>query len=79
MTVTDKTDKQKLILAVPKGRILDQLTPIFKAVGLQPEPAFFDASDRRLRFTTNSVDVDVIRVRSFDERPFWPMVQRILG
>ena len=43
MIVIDKTDKQKLILAVPKGRILDQLMPIFKAVGLQPEPAFFDA------------------------------------
>ena len=44
--------------------------PIFKAVGLQPEPAFFDASDRRLRFTTNSVDIDVIRVRSFDVATF---------
>ena len=68
--VTDNIDKQKLILAVPKGRILEQLMPIFKAVGLQPEPAFFDASDRRLRFTTNSVDVDVIRVRSFDVATF---------
>ena len=70
MTVTNKTDKQKLILAVPKGRILDQLTPIFKAVGLQPEPAFYDVSDRRLRFATNFIDVDVIRVRSFDVATF---------
>ena len=70
MTVTDKTDIQKLILAVPKGRILKQLMPIFKAIGLQPEPAFFDASDRRLRFTTNSLDVDIIRVRSFDVATF---------
>ena len=70
MAVTDKMDKQKLILAVPKGRILEQLIPIFKVVGLQPEPAFFDASDRRLRFTTNSVEVDVIRVRSFDVATF---------
>ena len=68
--MTDETDKQKLILAIPKGRILDQLMPIFKVIGLQLEPAFFDASDRRLRFTTNSVDVDVIRVRSFDVATF---------
>ena len=32
-----QTDKQKLILAVPKGRILDQLMPIFGQIGLQPE------------------------------------------
>ena len=68
--MTDQMDKQKLILAVPKGRILNQLMPIFKAVGLLPEPAFFDTSDRRLRFTTNSADVDVIRVRSFDVATF---------
>jgi len=68
--VTDKTDRQKFILAVPKGRILEQLMPILEAVGLQPEPAFFDVSDRRLRFTTNFADVDVIRVRSFDVATF---------
>ena len=68
--MTEKTEKQKLILAVPKGRILEQLMPIFKTVGLQLEAAFFDVSDRRLRFTTNSVEVDVIRVRSFDVATF---------
>ncbi|EHI48695.1 ATP phosphoribosyltransferase [SAR116 cluster alpha proteobacterium HIMB100] len=65
-----QTDKQKLILAVPKGRILDQLMPIFQQTGLQPESAFFDAADRRLRFATNYEDVDVIRVRSFDVATF---------
>ena len=38
--MTEKTEKQKLILAVPKGRILEQLMPIFKTVGLQLEAAF---------------------------------------
>ena len=70
LTVTEKTDEQKLILAVPKGRILEQLMPILKAVGLRPESAFFDVSDRRLRFTTDSADVDIIRVRSFDVATF---------
>ena len=68
--MTDKMETQKLILAVPKGRIQKQLVPIFKAVGLQPEPAFFDGSDRRLRFITNSADIDVVRVRSFDVATF---------
>jgi len=65
-----QTDKQKLILAVPKGRILDQLMPIFGQIGLQPEAAFFDAADRRLRFATNCDDIDVIRVRSLDVATF---------
>ena len=65
-----QTDKQKLILALPKGRILDQLMPIFGQIGLQPEPAFFDSADRRLRFATNCDEVDVIRVRSFDVATF---------
>lgn len=70
MTVTDKKETQKLILAVPKGRIVNQLMPIFKAVGLQLEPAFFDGADRRLRFVTNCADIDVVRVRSFDVATF---------
>ena len=57
-------------MAVPKGRILDQLLPIFEAVGLQPEPAFFEESERRLRFTTNCAHIDVVRVRSFDVATF---------
>ena len=64
------TDKQKLILAVPKGRILDQLMPIFGQIGLQPEAAFFDTADRRLKFATNCDAIDVIRVRSFDVATF---------
>ena len=40
VTLTNKTDKQKLILAIPKGRILKQLTLIFEAIGLELEPAF---------------------------------------
>ena len=70
-----QTDKQKLILAVPKGRILDQLMPIFGQIGLQPEAAFFDAADRRLRFATNCDDIDVIRVRSLMWPHFWLMAQ----
>lgn len=59
-----------LILAVPKGRILKELLPLMVACDLVPEDAFFDASCRQLRFTTNHANLDIIRVRSFDVATF---------
>ena len=61
---------QKYVLALPKGRILEQILPILKKAGLEIEPAFFDGKDRRLRFATNDPQLDVIRVRSFDVATF---------
>ena len=58
------------VLALPKGRILDQILPILKGAGLELEEAFFDGRDRRLRFATNDPRLDVIRVRSFDVATF---------
>ena len=46
-------DTKKLILALPKGRILEEAMPILKFAGIEPEPAFFESSDRRLRFSSN--------------------------
>lgn len=62
----DQTITQPLTIAVPKGRILKELLPIFDAVGIQPEEAFFDDSSRLLQFATNHPKVQLIRVRSFD-------------
>lgn len=61
---------QKLILALPKGRILDELAPILKKVGIQPEDAFYDSKSRLLKFKTNLNNLDIIRVRSFDVATF---------
>ncbi len=61
---------QKLILALPKGRILDQVLPILKECGIVPEDAFFDSKDRGLRFQTNHDNLDIIRVRAFDVATF---------
>jgi ATP phosphoribosyltransferase len=60
----------KLILAVPKGRILDELLPILKKASIIPEKAFFDKESRQLRFKTNLKNLDIIRVRSFDVAVF---------
>ena len=58
------------VLALPKGRILDQILPILKVAGLEMEEAFFDKKERRLRFQTSDPKLDVIRVRSFDVATF---------
>ena len=60
----------KLVLALPKGRILKQVLPVLARAGLAPEAAFFDSDDRRLSFVTNHYNIDIIRVRSFDVATF---------
>jgi ATP phosphoribosyltransferase len=55
-----------LIIAVPKGRILKELSPLLAAANIVPEDDFFDHKSRLLRFRTNDTNVDIVRVRSFD-------------
>ena len=64
----DKTNK--LILAVPKGRILEELTPLLKRCDIIPENDFTNPKSRKLMFTTNHKDLDIIRVRAFDVATF---------
>ncbi len=61
---------ENLVLALPKGRILDEVMPVVRRVGIRPEPAFDKPDDRRLRFATNVDGLDIIRVRSFDVATF---------
>jgi ATP phosphoribosyltransferase len=62
--------KEKLVLALPKGRILVDAVPLLRRAGLEPEPEFFDEGSRKLRFATNDPGLDVIQVRSFDIATF---------
>ena len=61
---------EPLIIAVPKGRILAEVLPLFAAAGIVPEPAFGDEQSRALRFATNRPDIGLIRVRAFDVATF---------
>ena len=61
---------EKLVLALPKGRILDEAMPLVRAAGILPEADFDDPESRSLRFRTNHPDIDIIRVRSFDVATF---------
>lgn len=57
-------------MAVPKGRILEDLKPLFKKNNLIPEDDFFKSSSRKLVFSTNHKNLDLVRVRSFDVATF---------
>ena len=59
-----------LVVAVPKGRILAELTPLMARAGIEPEAAFADPNARQLSFRTNVAGLTLIRVRSFDVATF---------
>lgn len=61
---------ERLVLALPKGRILDEAVPVMRRAGIALEAAFDDPDERQLRFRTNHDELDVIRVRSFDVPTF---------
>ena len=61
---------KKIIMAVPKGRILDELNPILKRIGIIPENDFFSRDSRKLMFETNLKFLKIIRVRAFDVATF---------
>lgn len=64
------TANEPLVLALPKGRILDDLRPLLDGAGIHPEPAFDDPKSRLLQFSTNIPNLSIIRVRSFDVATF---------
>ena len=61
---------ERIIFAIPKGRILDEALPLMQAACIEPEPAFFDESSRALLFATNNPAISIIRVRAFDVATF---------
>ena len=66
----ESESQSKLVLALPKGRILDECGPLLAAAGVQPEDDLYNESSRKLRFSTNHPELDVVRVRSFDVATF---------
>ena len=60
----------KIIMALPKGRILNELIPLLKKAEILPEEEFFRTSSRKLLFTTNQKQLSIIKVRSFDVATF---------
>jgi ATP phosphoribosyltransferase len=61
---------QDTIIAVPKGRLLEEALPLLERAGIKPEAAFSDENSRALRFSTNHPHINLIRVRAFDVATF---------
>ena len=60
----------KIIMALPKGRILKELVPLLQKAEIKPEEEFFNPNSRKLLFTTNQNKLLIIKVRSFDVATF---------
>lgn len=63
-------DAGPLVLAVPKGRILTELGPVFARAGIVPAQDLIDEDSRRLRFESSDPGLDMVRVRPFDVATF---------
>ncbi len=61
---------KKILMAIPKGRILEDIKPLFGKINIIPEKDFFDSSSRKLVFKTNLENLDLVQVRSFDVATF---------
>ena len=59
-----------LVMALPKGRILEEALPLLRRAGIRPEPEFAREDSRQLRFATNLPGLILVRVRSFDVATF---------
>jgi ATP phosphoribosyltransferase len=59
-------DNEPLVMALPKGRILDEARPLLARAGIEPEAEFDDPKSRKLKFKTRDPGLDLISVRSFD-------------
>lgn len=61
---------EKLVLALPKGRLLKEVMPLVNKAGIVPEADFDDPKSRKLEFDTNIKNLTIIRVRAFDAATF---------
>lgn len=63
-------NNSSVVIALPKGRISEDLTPMLSAVGVSIEPDFFLPDSRKLKFMTNYPEISVVKVRSSDVPTF---------
>ena len=60
----------KIIIAIPRGRIIGELKKILMKTTFAPEAKMFDEKSRKLTFLSNNKDVNFIKVRAFDACTF---------
>lgn len=60
----------KIIIAVPRGRIISEIKKILSKTSFAPEKEMYDDKSRKLTFSSKRKDVDFIKVRAFDACTF---------
>ena len=60
----------KIIIAIPRGRIIEELKKILMKTTFAPESEMFDDKSRKLTFLSKNKDVNFIKVRAFDACTF---------
>jgi len=60
----------KIIIAVPRGRIIKELKKILTKTSFAPEEEMFDDKSRKLSFSSKSKEIKFIKVRAFDACTF---------
>ena len=56
----------KIILAIPKGRIKEEIITLIDSLGMKPENDFYKETSRKLLFKTNIKKFFLTKVRNFD-------------
>ena len=60
----------KIIIAIPRGRIIKELKAILMKTSFDPEAEMFDDKSRKLTFLSKNKNVNFIKVRAFDACTF---------
>lgn len=60
----EKMDSKKILIAVAKGRILDEALGLLKDIGIEASSS--EISSRRLKIKTNRLNIDLLVVRATD-------------
>ena len=58
--------KKKIMIALPRGRILEECKKILSKTSFAPEPLLYDKHTRKLTFSSRDKNIDYIKVRAFD-------------
>ena len=57
---------KKIIIAVPRGRIINECKKILNKTSFAPNSLLFDEKSRKLTFTSKDPNINFIKVRAFD-------------
>ena len=60
----------KIIIAIPRGRIIKECRKILSKTSFAPDPLLYDKDTRKLRFKSKNKNIEYIKVRSFDACTF---------